>query len=82
MEIEVTCCTNLAHCYVKIEQFHHAIKYASQALEKDQKNKKALYRKGIAYIGIGELDKARETLQEILDQDGDENMKNAALQAL
>lgn len=82
MEIEVTCCTNLAHCYVKTEQYHYAIKYASQALEKDPQNKKALFRQGIAYTSIGELDKARETLNKVVDLEGDLDMKNAALQAL
>jgi len=28
-DIEVTCCTNLSLCYNKMEQYHHAIKFAS-----------------------------------------------------
>lgn len=81
-EIEVTCCTNLAHCYVKIEQYHHAIKYASQALEKDPENKKALFRQGVAYTNIGELEKAREVLTQVIELDGDEGEKKAATDAL
>lgn len=81
-EIEVTCCTNLSLCYVKTEQYHYAIKYASQALEKDPENKKALYRMGLAYTQIGELDKAREALNKVVELKGDDSMKNAAINAL
>ena len=58
-------CINLAHCYIKLEQYEYAIKYASQALEKDPKNVKALYRKGVAYTKMNELDKAKECLNEV-----------------
>lgn len=78
MDIEVIVCTNLAHCYIKMEQYHHAIKYASQALEKDRDNRKALYRMGIAYTNVGELDKAKEALDKVLSIEGDEGMKNSA----
>ena len=78
-EIEVTCCTNLAHCYNKMEDYHLAIKFASQALDKDPENKKALFRKGFAYKQIGELEKAREALNLIVELDGDQDLKNAAI---
>ena len=48
-DIEIIVCTNLAHCYIQVKEYHHAIKYCSQALEKDAGNSKALYRMGIAY---------------------------------
>ena len=54
-EVEILTCINLAHVYIKLEQYHYAIKYASQALEKDPENTKALFRKGIAYTKVGEL---------------------------
>jgi hypothetical protein len=28
-EIEIPTCLNLAHCYLKTEEYHYAIKYAS-----------------------------------------------------
>jgi len=34
-EVEILTCVNLAHAYIKLGQYHYAIKYASQALEKD-----------------------------------------------
>ena len=55
-EVEILTCINLAHCYIKLGQYEYAIKYATQALEKDPKNVKALYRKGIAYTKMNELD--------------------------
>lgn len=58
-EIELPVCLNLALSYLKIEQYHYAIKYASQALDKDPENQKALYRRGRAYMGIGEFVKAK-----------------------
>ena len=67
MEIEVTCCLNLAHCYNKVDQYHHAIKYCKQALEKVPENKKALFRLGVAYTNIGELERARETLNTVVE---------------
>lgn len=61
-EIEVIVCVNLAHCYNQLKNYHYAIKYCSQALEKDHQNVKALYRIGVAYTRIGELEKAEENL--------------------
>ena len=81
-EIEVTCCTNLALCYNKMEQYHHAIKFASQAIEKDPENKKALFRMGIAYTQIGELEKARENLNKVVELETQQNMKDIAIAAL
>ena len=79
-EVEILTCVNLAHCYIKIKQYHYAIKYASQALEKDPDNKKALYRKGISYTNIGELEKAKECFEKILEIGGDEGeIKSANL---
>jgi tetratricopeptide (TPR) repeat protein len=37
-EIEIPVCLNLCHCYLKIEQYHYVIKYASQVLDKDEEN--------------------------------------------
>ena len=59
-DIELTVCNNLAHCYIKVEEYHHAIKYCSTVLEKEADNSKALYRMGVAYTNVGELAKAKE----------------------
>lgn len=82
-DIETPTYLNLAHCYNKVEQYHFAIKYATQALDNEPKNTKALYRRGVAYTKIGEVDKAREDLNEALElaqADGDE--RSAIIKAL
>jgi tetratricopeptide (TPR) repeat protein len=82
-DIETPTYLNLALCYIKIEQFHFAIKYATQALENDANNSKALYRRGVAYTKIGEVEKAREDLNEALEiAKADEQEKAAILKAL
>ena len=49
-------------------------------MEKDPDNKKALYRKGISYTNIGELEKAKECFEKILEIGGDEGeIKSANL---
>ena len=76
-------CVNLAHCHNKLTNYHFAIKFATQALEKEPNNKKALYRLGVAYTGINELERARDALNKIVEMgDDDQGMKNSALQAL
>ncbi len=71
-EIEIIVCVNLAHCYLKTQQYHHAIKYCRQALEKEDSNIKALYRMGIAYTHLGELNKAREALHAVAELETDQ----------
>jgi hypothetical protein len=35
VEIEIPVCLNLGLCYNKLEKYHHAIKFCSQAIDKD-----------------------------------------------
>lgn len=66
-EIEIPVCMNLALCYLKVEHYHYAIKYASQVLDKDDENQKALYRRGKAYMMIGEMNKAKNDFNRALE---------------
>ncbi len=61
-EIEIPSCLNLALCYLKVKEYHYAIKYCTQVIEKEQDNDKALYRRGLAYLHLGELNKAKTDL--------------------
>jgi len=62
-DIEIPVCLNMGLCYLRLGKNHEAIYYCTQALEKDyQPNEKALYRRGVAYMNIGELKKARDDL--------------------
>ena len=69
-DIELPCCLNLALCYIKTDQPHYAIKYSTQVLEKNLPEiklyvptlEKALYRRGVSYIKIGQLENAKSDL--------------------
>ena len=62
VEIELPVCLNLAFCYLKLQMYHYCIKYCCQVLDKDSENDKALFRRGVAYMNVGELNKASEDL--------------------
>lgn len=62
LDIEIPVCLNLGLCYLKLGKYHHAINYCSQVLDKDDQNDKALYRRGVSYMNVGELNKARDDL--------------------
>lgn len=61
-DIEIPVSLNLAHCYNKTERFHFAIRYCTDVLKNEDENVKALYRRGVAYTGIGEVKRAKEDL--------------------
>ena len=79
MEIEIPVCINLGLCYLRLGKYHHAISYCTQALDKDDENEKALYRRGLAYLSIGELNLARKDLNQAneLTQGKDLNIAKA-----
>jgi tetratricopeptide (TPR) repeat protein len=66
--VEVPVCLNLGLCYLKREEYHHAIKYCTQVIDKKIPAKfmapgtleKAFYRRGMSYLKIGDLKKAKE----------------------
>lgn len=81
-EIEIPCCLNLAHCYLKVGEWHLSIKYASQVLENDGDNVKALYRRGSAYIKVGEIKRAKEDLTAAFELTKDLGEKSAINNAI
>ena len=68
--VEIPVCLNLGLCYMKTEQYHYAIKYCTQVIEKNIPDKymaqgtleKAYYRRGSSYFSVGDLAKAKEDL--------------------
>jgi len=66
-EIEIPVCLNLSLSYLKIEQYHYSIKYATQVLEKEEDNQKALFRRGKAYMMIGEFKRSKDDLNKALE---------------
>ncbi len=76
VDIEIPVCLNLGLSYLKLGKHHHAINYCSQALDKDEDNEKALYRRGVAFMKIGELRRSRLDLSKAneLTQEKDPNI--------
>jgi FK506-binding protein 4/5 len=54
-EIEIPVCLNLGLSYLKLKDYPLAIKYCTQVLDKDADNDKALYRRGLSYLGKGDI---------------------------
>lgn len=82
-EIEIPVCRNLSQCYLNLENYHFAIKYAKQVLENEPESIKALYRLGIAFTKLGEFEKAKEKLKEALEIiDEQENPNEAEKRAI
>lgn len=65
----VSCKLNSAQASLNLTLYPDAIKFASEALSKDPKNVKALYRRGVARIHIGSLEEALEDLNLALSLD-------------
>jgi tetratricopeptide (TPR) repeat protein len=66
-EVEIPVFLNLALCYNKMHEYHYAIRYCTEALARNDRHDKAYYRRGMAYIGIGELNKAKQDLTMALE---------------
>lgn len=66
-EIEIPVCLNLGLSYLKVKDFGLSAKYCTQALTKEPENDKALYRRGMAYLGSGDIEKAKADLTKAYD---------------
>jgi len=55
---------NMAAAYMKTGKYDKAIKSCTEVLQSDSRNVKALFRRGKAYMEIGELEKAEKDLQD------------------
>ena len=58
----VSCWSNIAMCHVKQQDWADAIKACNQVLEHDDSNLKALYRRGLSNIYLGDFKKAKADL--------------------
>ena len=66
-ELEGALGLNLAACQLKLGQESHASSNCSRVLRVDPGNVKALYRRGVAGMRLGDLDRAEKDLQEALE---------------
>ena len=57
-QVKLSLYLNLASCYLKMEQWEGAIRNADDALAMDEVNQKAYFRRGLAYEGKKEWEKA------------------------
>ncbi|CCW68967.1 unnamed protein product [Phytomonas sp. Hart1] len=58
----VACHNNMAMCFIKLGDFGAARRTATEALEIDQNNSKAFFRRGIAALSLGDAEGAAEDL--------------------
>ena len=63
-DLRLICFNNMAAVYLKQEKYENVIEKASRVLDDDYYNKKALFRRGMAYRKLGKLDQARNDLLE------------------
>ncbi|XP_077567987.1 peptidyl-prolyl cis-trans isomerase FKBP4 [Stigmatopora nigra] len=56
---------NLAMCYLKLKEPNQALENCNKALELDESNEKALFRRGEALFHMMEFDKARDDFQRV-----------------
>jgi tetratricopeptide (TPR) repeat protein len=61
-QVKMSCCLNLASCYLKTGQHDLVVEECSNVIQMDAKNLKALYRRGQAYAAMGRHSMAESDL--------------------
>jgi len=65
-ELKVAANSNIALCYLKLHQPEKAIQFATEVLKVDANNLKTLFRRGLAYLDLGDTDNASKDLEAAL----------------
>jgi len=83
-ELYVSCWSNAAMCYIKTSSWVDAIRSSNKVLSVDgeHKNIKALYRRGVAKMNMGELKDAKVDLMAAYEVDNSNKDVRKALQTL
>lgn len=61
--MEISANSNLAMTYLKQKKYRKAIEYCEIVLDKDESNKKAKFRLGLAYKNLGDFEKGLNVLE-------------------
>ena len=64
-EIMIPANLNISYIYLKRNDWKNVILHSTKVLQANQNNTKAKYRRCISYINLGELNKAKEDLDEL-----------------
>ena len=64
LELKLACMGNMSACQLKLKQYQHAIHNCSKILKKQPQNSKALYRRGVAYFALRDLEHSEIDLLE------------------
>lgn len=64
-EIMIPANLNISYIYLKKNDWKNVILHSTKVLQANQNNTKAKYRRCISYINLGELNKAKEDLDEL-----------------
>jgi tetratricopeptide (TPR) repeat protein len=62
-KLMVSTWSNMAACYLKLEQFEKTVEICDKVIKQDSKNAKAHFRKGQALLHLNVLDSALQTLK-------------------
>ena len=68
-DLRVSCYSNIAMCYLKLEDYEHVEEYCNKTLEIDENHVKSHYRKGVAFACRNRLDAARKSLEMAMQLD-------------
>jgi len=81
-QIKVACCNNMASVNIKEERWNRCITNCNQVLELERDNTKALFRRGKAYLGNNDLERAEIDLKKASELDPNDKLIQRELQML
>lgn len=81
-ELSVNCYSNIANCYLKLNDMEKSIEYSTKAINIDDKHLKSIFRKGQALLQLKYFDESKTCLEAALRLNPDNNAIKRELQKL